>query len=142
MEKEIRDIVIDYKNNLVTSPPFNVLRSSAKTWRATSGGLCTGRSHRTAAFGACGRCLLHLYIYIYKKKNPTLKVWLYMGQRIGKERRCLTRKIRSNTGVGVKQLVFEGGGGEGRVICKYRVILLKRGRAGAEASRCRWSVSE
>lgn len=34
-----------------------------------------------------------------------------MGQRIGKERRCLTRKIRSNTGVGVKQLVFEGGGG-------------------------------
>lgn len=32
-----------------------------------------------------------------------------MGMRRGKEHRCLTRKIQSNTGVGVKQLAFEGG---------------------------------
>lgn len=62
VEKEIRDIVIDYRNNLVTSPPFDVLRSSAKAWRGTRVGLCTGRSHHTAAFGADGRRRLNLYI--------------------------------------------------------------------------------
>lgn len=32
-----------------------------------------------------------------------------MGMRRGKEHRCLTRKIWSNTEVGVEQLAFEGG---------------------------------
>lgn len=32
-----------------------------------------------------------------------------MGMRRGKEHRCLIRKIRSNTEVGVEQLAFEGG---------------------------------
>lgn len=125
VEKERRDIVTDYSNNLVTSPPFNVLQSSVKAWRATGRGLCTGRSHQPKGHGSS----------VWLKKKPTVNVWLYMGMRRGKEHRCLTRKIQSNTGVGVKQLAWRGG----RIICRYRVILLK---GGSEASLCRWSGSE
>lgn len=74
-EKEVRDIVIDYKNNLVTSPPFNVLRSSAQC--------CKQRAmYRRGIAQPC--------FSITKTLQKPVKVWLYIGSRTAKSTDALS----------------------------------------------------
>lgn len=86
MEKELRDIVIDYKNNLVTSPPFNVLRSSAKNVACRKQQAMYRRScsHHTAVVVPMGAFPSIKNKIKKTTQKKTLKVWLYIGLRTAK----------------------------------------------------------